>query len=61
MPEKRILLKNCGEIDPWQIASYEKKGGFKALVKAREMLPEDVIGEVKASGLRGRGGAGFLC
>ncbi|MGE5839104.1 MAG: NADH-quinone oxidoreductase subunit F, partial [Deltaproteobacteria bacterium] len=61
MPEKRILLRNCGEIDPGQIASYEKKGGFKALSKAREMSPEEVIGEVKASGLRGRGGAGFPC
>jgi NADH-quinone oxidoreductase subunit F len=62
VPEKRILLKNCGEIDPGQIASYEKKGGFKALSKAREkMSPEEVIEEVKASGLRGRGGAGFPC
>jgi NADH:ubiquinone oxidoreductase subunit F (NADH-binding) len=61
VPEKRILLKNCGEIDPGQIAAYEKKGGFKALSKAREMSPEEVIGEVKASGLRGRGGAGFPC
>jgi len=61
VPEKRILLKNCGEIDPGQIASYEKKGGFKALDKAREMSPEEVIEEVKASGLRGRGGAGFPC
>jgi len=59
--EKRILLKNCGEIDPGQIASYEKKGGFKALGKARDMSPEEVIEEVKASGLRGRGGAGFPC
>ena len=61
MSEKRILLKNCGEIDPGQIASYEKWGGFKALGKAREMSPEEVIEEVKASGLRGRGGAGFSC
>jgi NADH:ubiquinone oxidoreductase subunit F (NADH-binding) len=61
VPEKRILLRNCGQIDPAQIASYEKKGGFKALVKARNMSPEEVIEEVKASGLRGRGGAGFSC
>ena len=61
MSEKRILLKNCGEIDPGQIASYEKKGGFKALGKARDMSPEEVIEEVKSSGLRGRGGAGFSC
>ena len=37
MPEKRILLKNCGEIDPWSIADYENRDGFKALAKAREM------------------------
>jgi len=61
VPEKRILLKNCGEIDPGEITSYEKKGGFEALGKAREMSPREVIEEVKASGLRGRGGAGFPC
>jgi NADH-quinone oxidoreductase subunit F len=62
VPEKRILLKNCGEIDPRQIAAYEKKGGFKALLKAREkMSPDEVVEEVKVSGLRGRGGAGFSC
>jgi NADH-quinone oxidoreductase subunit F len=61
VPEKRILLKKCGEIDPGEITSYEKKGGFEALGKAREMSPEKVIEEVKASGLRGRGGAGFPC
>ena len=61
MPEKRILLKNCGEIDPGEITSYENKGGFEALGKAREMSPREVIEEVKASGLRGRGGAGFPC
>ena len=61
MPEKRILLKKCGEIDPGEITSYENKGGFEALGKARAMSPEKVIEEVKASGLRGRGGAGFPC
>lgn len=61
MPEKRILLKNCGKIDPGDISSYEAEGGFKALEKARGMSPEEVIAEVKASGLRGRGGAGFPC
>ena len=61
MPEKRILLKKCGEIDPGEITSCENKGGFEALGKAREMSPEKVIEEVKASGLRGRGGAGFPC
>lgn len=62
MPEKRVLLKSCGEIDPKDITAYEGKDGFKALKKAREeMSPLDVVEEVKASGLRGRGGAGFPC
>lgn len=61
MPEKRILLKNCGKIDPLNLQDYEGKDGFKALVKARELSAERVIGEIKASGLRGRGGAGFPC
>jgi NADH-quinone oxidoreductase subunit F len=61
MPEKRILLKNCGEVDPWSIADYENKDGFKALAKAREMSADGVIEAIKASGLRGRGGAGFSC
>ena len=61
MPEKKILSKNCGKIDPGDIESYLAQGGFKALEKARGMSPEEVIAEVKASGLRGRGGAGFPC
>jgi len=61
VPEKKILSKNCGVIDPGDIESYLAHGGFKALEKARGMSPEEVIAEVKASGLRGRGGAGFPC
>ena len=61
MPEKRILLNNVDEIDAGDIGSYESLGGFKALKKALGMSPEEVVGEVKASGLRGRGGAGFPC
>ena len=61
MPEKRILLKNCGAIDPESLKDYAGKGGFKALAKARKMSPAGVIEEIKASGLRGRGGAGFPC
>jgi NADH-quinone oxidoreductase subunit F len=41
------------------IADYEAGGGFRALAKARELAPDDVIAELEASGLRGRGGAGF--
>ncbi len=62
MPEKRIVLKNCEIIDPTRIATYLEQDGFKALNKAlAEMTPEQVIEEIKASGLRGRGGAGFPC
>jgi NADH:ubiquinone oxidoreductase subunit F (NADH-binding) len=59
--EKRIVLKNCGVIDPKDIASYLAVDGFKALQKALKLPSEQVIEEIKASGLRGRGGAGFPC
>jgi NADH:ubiquinone oxidoreductase subunit F (NADH-binding) len=62
MPENRVVLKNYGAIDPKDIETYLARDGFKALAKAQnEMTPEKVIEEVKASGLRGRGGAGFPC
>jgi NADH:ubiquinone oxidoreductase subunit F (NADH-binding) len=61
MPEKRIVLKNCTVIDPRDINTYLEQDGFKALAQAFAMTPEAVIAEVKASGLRGRGGAGFPC
>ena len=62
MPQARVVLKNCGVIDPGRIATYLERDGFKALEKARrEMTPEAVTDEIKASGLRGRGGAGFPC
>jgi len=62
VPEKLIVLRNCGVIDPKRITTYLDRDGFKALKKAREeMTPEEVIEEIKASGLRGRGGAGFPC
>jgi NADH:ubiquinone oxidoreductase subunit F (NADH-binding) len=61
MPEKRIVLKNCHIIDPRDINTYLEQDGFKAYALARSMTPEAVIAEVKASGLRGRGGAGFPC
>lgn len=60
--QKRVVLKNCGLIDPKTIDSYLAKDGFAALEKAqRQMTPEQVIEEVIASGLLGRGGAGFSC
>ena len=56
----RIVLRNCGLIDPEKIDEYIARDGYKALEKALfEMSPEDVIEEMKTSGLRGRGGAGF--
>ncbi len=58
MPEKKVLTDKIEKIDPGRIGSY---GGFKALKKALGMSPEDVIKEIKNSGLRGRGGAGFPC
>jgi NADH:ubiquinone oxidoreductase subunit F (NADH-binding) len=59
--ETRIVLRNCEVIDPEDIATYIEKDGFRALSKAREMTPEEVISQVKASRLKGRGGAGFPC
>lgn len=61
MPEKRIVLKNCQVIDPRDINTYLEQDGFKALKQVLGMTPEAVIAEVKASGLKGRGGAGFPC
>ncbi|QVK18733.1 NADH-quinone oxidoreductase subunit NuoF [Mycoplasmatota bacterium] len=58
--QKRIALANCGLIDPENIDEYIALDGYQALVKVlTQMKPEDVIEEVKISGLRGRGGAGF--
>jgi NADH:ubiquinone oxidoreductase subunit F (NADH-binding)/(2Fe-2S) ferredoxin/NAD-dependent dihydropyrimidine dehydrogenase PreA subunit len=58
--QKRIVLKNCGLIDPTKIEDYIAVGGYKALSKALfDMDSEEVIDEIKNSGLRGRGGAGF--
>jgi NADH-quinone oxidoreductase subunit F len=57
----RVTLRNCGIIDPENIEEYIARGGYEALAKVlSSMAPEDVIDEVKSSGLRGRGGAGFL-
>ena len=62
MPEKRIVLRNCEVIDPRQITTYLERDGFKALEKAvNNLTGEQVTEEIKASGLRGRGGAGFPC
>jgi len=58
--QKRIALKNCGVIDPENIDEYIAFDGYKALEKVLfEMTQDEVIEEITASGLRGRGGAGF--
>jgi NADH-quinone oxidoreductase subunit F len=58
-PEKRVLLKDIKTPNLHKIDVYEQTGGYVALKKALQMKPEDIISEVKKSGLRGRGGAGF--
>ncbi|MBO8182115.1 MAG: 4Fe-4S binding protein [Archaeoglobus sp.] len=55
----KVVLRNCGIIEPLDISQYVAMGGYRALQKILEMKPWDVIEEVKKSGLRGRGGAGF--
>jgi NADH-quinone oxidoreductase subunit F len=57
--EKYILLENIGRIDPEDINQYIAKDGYEALSKALQVQPEDIVDEVRRSGLRGRGGAGF--
>jgi NADH:ubiquinone oxidoreductase subunit F (NADH-binding) len=58
--QKRIVLQNCGKINPYNIEDYLASGGYQALRKVlTEMTPEQVIEQVTLSGLRGRGGGGF--
>ena len=58
--EVRVVLRNCGKIDPHNIEDYIAEDGYSALAKVMtEMTPDQVIDEVMNSGLRGRGGAGF--
>ena len=58
--QQRIVLRNCGVINPENLDEYIAKGGYEATKKAvTSMTPEEVIEEIKISGLRGRGGAGF--
>ena len=54
-----VLSKNWGDAKSWTRAAYERTGGYDALRKALAMTPDAVMTEVKDSGLRGRGGAGF--
>ena len=58
--QRKIALRNCGFINPEIIEEYIGRGGYKALYQVlKKMSPDEVIAEVKKSGLRGRGGAGF--
>ncbi|MGD0487174.1 MAG: NADH-ubiquinone oxidoreductase-F iron-sulfur binding region domain-containing protein [Syntrophorhabdales bacterium] len=58
---KRIVLRNADVIDPLDISVHMERDGFQALAKGLKMGADKVIAEVKASNLRGRGGAGFPC
>ncbi|HJB28749.1 MAG TPA: 4Fe-4S binding protein [Candidatus Blautia faecavium] len=58
--QQRIVLRNCGQINPEKIEEYIAVGGYEAAKKVvTSMTPDEVIEEIKVSGLRGRGGAGF--
>jgi len=58
--QTRLILRNCGHINPEKIEDYITAGGYQALRKTLlKMTPEEVISEIKKSGLRGHGGAGF--
>lgn len=58
--QQRVVLRNCGVINPENIDEYIELNGYKAIEKVlTSMKPEEVIEEIKISGLRGRGGAGF--
>ncbi len=58
-PQTRIVLRNCGIIDPHQLSHYLAKDGFLAFEKALQIGADEILNEIKKSGLRGRGGAGF--
>jgi NADH-quinone oxidoreductase subunit F len=58
-PQVRIVMRNCGNIDPADINQCIANGGYDGLARALKMKPREVIDEIKKSGLRGRGGAGF--
>jgi NADH-quinone oxidoreductase subunit F len=57
--ERRIVTENCGRIDPRDLDDAIASGGYSGLAKALSLTPQEVLAEIEASGLRGRGGAGF--
>ena len=58
--QQRIVLEHNGEIDPTSIEDYIETGGYSALAKALTMTPDEIVDCITQSGLRGRGGGGFL-
>ncbi|MGD0780336.1 MAG: NADH-quinone oxidoreductase subunit NuoF [Dehalococcoidales bacterium] len=58
-PQVRLVMRNCGNIDPSSIDHYIANGGYTGIQRALKMKQQEVIDEIKKSGLRGRGGAGF--
>jgi NADP-reducing hydrogenase subunit HndC len=58
-PQQRVVLRNCGIIHPECIESYLAAGGYQGLARLIQQTPQEGIDTMKASGLRGRGGAGF--
>ncbi len=58
-PQARLVLRNCGNIDPEDISQYIANGGYAGLARALKLKPQQIIDEMKKSVLRGRGGAGF--
>jgi NADH-quinone oxidoreductase subunit F len=57
--EKRVVMEKCGRIDPEQLDDYLTTGGYQALARALMAPPAKIVSAIRASGLRGRGGAGF--
>ncbi len=57
--QQKLVLANCGKIDPESIDEYIAMGGYKSAAKALKIDPDDIIDIIKESGLRGRGGGGF--
>ncbi len=57
--QTRLVLRNCGRIDPTSIDDYLASNGYNGFKRALELGPEGIVEEIKRSGLRGRGGAGF--
>jgi len=58
-PQKHLATEYCGQIDPTDLDQYLAHGGFEALRRCNTLSPEQIIAQVQAAGLRGRGGAGF--